>query len=835
MQHLLIGKLGHLFVIIAFVSAVVAAYAYFKAESTKNDYWKSIARPAFIIHSLSIFSVVFVLFYIIQNNFFEYHYVWSHSSRYLPVYYKVSALWEGQEGSFLLWIFWHVVLGLILLRSLGSWESTIMFVFAFVQAFLVSMVLGVVIFNLKIGSSPFLLTADVINAPIFDINPDFIPEDGSGLNPLLQNYWMVIHPPTLFLGFAATIIPFAFAIGGLWTKRTLEWIKPAMPWTLFTIAVLGLGIVMGAYWAYETLNFGGYWNWDPVENAILVPWLVLIGGMHTMLIAKKNGSAVKTSIILVIAAFILVLYSTFLTRSGILGDSSVHSFTDLGLSGQLLIYLIVFLAFSLILLFKNWKLIPTTNMEITSYSRDFWIFIGASILALSAFQVIIPTSFPVFNAILSNLGIQSNIAPPADQVMFYSRIQIWFGLGIAILSGTGQYFWWRKMEKKNLFSTFALPIVISLAISTLIMATSGIYEISYLLLLTAAIFSIVANSQTLLRLKKKKSNLSGGAVSHIAIALMLIGIVYSSGKSKVVSLNNSGMVYSNDLPDEINKENILLFIDQPIEMAGYTLSYSGRKIKLDNYKGYFSKDQFKESANINYLIAGEAIYIDSVKIIEINDTVKYNPENTYYKVGYKRPNGQEFHLFPRLQENPSMGNVVSPSIKRSFFQDMYTHVTVVANEEKEWSETEEVEAVIGETFFANDYVAAIERFDRIEQIDGIPLQEGDVAVKAHITIQGKTKDFIIEPIYLIRDNFAARIPDENEELGIRITVNTIIPEKNAFILGINTAQKDYIILKAIEKPFINLLWIGTILLTIGFLLAALRRWKELKLNPAKPI
>ena len=209
-----------------------------------------------------------------------------------------------------------------------------MFIFSVVQAFLVSMILGVVIINLKIGSSPFLLTRDVINAPVFDINPDFIPENGSGLNPLLQNYWMVIHPPTLFLGFAATIVPFSFAISGLWSKKITEWIKPAVPWALFAAATLGLGILMGAYWAYETLNFGGYWNWDPVENAIFVPWLVLIGGIHTMLIYKRNGAAVKTSFILIIATFLLVVYSTFLTRSGILGDSSVHSFTDLGLSNS---------------------------------------------------------------------------------------------------------------------------------------------------------------------------------------------------------------------------------------------------------------------------------------------------------------------------------------------------------------------------------------------------------------------------------------------------------------------------------------------------------------------
>jgi cytochrome c-type biogenesis protein CcmF len=211
MIHTLAGNLGHLLVIISFVSAIVAAFSYFKAEQLMDVDWKHTARVSFYIHIISVVGVVAVLYHIIYHNYFEYHYVWSHSSRYLPFYYKLSAFWEGQEGSFLLWIFWHVILGLVIIRTFKKWESPVMFIFSLVQAFLVSMILGVVIINLKIGSSPFLLTRDVIDAPVFDINPDFIPENGSGLNPLLQNYWMVIHPPMLFLGFAATIVPFSFA------------------------------------------------------------------------------------------------------------------------------------------------------------------------------------------------------------------------------------------------------------------------------------------------------------------------------------------------------------------------------------------------------------------------------------------------------------------------------------------------------------------------------------------------------------------------------------------------------------------------------------------------
>ena len=206
-MHYAIGNTGNLFIILSFITSVLATFAYFKSAQEnefKNGSWRRYARTLFYIHAIAVIGVIVSLFLIIYNHYYEYHYAWSHSSNHLPVYYMISCFWEGQEGSFLLWIFWHAVLGVVLLRTNDKWEAPVMTVFSFVQAFLTSMILGVVIpgIELKIGSSPFLLLRDVIDAPIFSQNMDFVPEDGTGLNPLLQNYWMVIHPPTLFLGLA---------------------------------------------------------------------------------------------------------------------------------------------------------------------------------------------------------------------------------------------------------------------------------------------------------------------------------------------------------------------------------------------------------------------------------------------------------------------------------------------------------------------------------------------------------------------------------------------------------------------------------------------------------
>ncbi|MFB0907060.1 MAG: cytochrome c biogenesis protein CcsA, partial [Spirosomataceae bacterium] len=360
------------------------------------------------------------------------------------------------------------------------------------------------------------------NIPIFQTNPDFIPKDGNGLNPLLQNYWMVIHPPTLFLGFSLTFVPFAFAMAGLWKKKYTEWVKPALPWTLLATVVLGTGIMMGAIWAYETLNFGGYWNWDPVENAVYVPWLVLVASFHTMLLAKKSSSALKYSLILVVAQFILILYSTFLTRSGILGNASVHSFTDLGLSGQLLIYLLTFVFMAIILMVVRWKHLPKDNKEITTFTPDFWMTTGVILLLLAAFQVTVTTSIPVYNKISELFGGNLNMAMPAEQIEHYTNFQMWFFIVIVALSGIAQFFWWKRIDEKTI-SKLLNPLIISLLLSSLIIVFFKVNNWKYILILTTSMFSIVANTNILTDVIKGNWKEAGGAISHIVVAMLLVG------------------------------------------------------------------------------------------------------------------------------------------------------------------------------------------------------------------------------------------------------------------------------------------------------------------------
>lgn len=842
MIHYFIGDLGHFFVITSFIAALASAFSYFKVTNAssleKQNFWRQNGAFSFYTHAIAVLGICVSLFIIIANHYFEYHYAYSYSDSKLPDHYLISTFWNGQEGSFLLWMFWQAALGIIIIHTNRFWEGPVMTVFALVQAFLASMILGVVLpgFDFRIGSSPFVLLREVMHdAPIFLSQPDFIPAEGNGLNPLLQNYWMVIHPPTLFLGFAATLVPFSFCIAGLWIKKYRDWVRPALPWALFAGAVLGLGILMGGYWAYETLNFGGYWNWDPVENAVYVPWLILVAAIHTMITYKNSETALKASMILVISVFTLILYSTFLTRSGILGDSSVHSFTDLGLSGQLLLYLLFFLVIAVVLLGWRWKEIPTTEKEVSTYSREFWIFIGVLVLCLMGFQVLIPTSIPVWNSIVNNVfGGSSNMAPPPDQIGFYTKFQLWFAIGVAILSAIGQYFWWKKMDVRQLGKELLGPFLVTLVVFVVLLqfiifqfSADALTNFSYLLILFTGIFTVAANGKILFGLLKSSPTLSGGAIAHIGVGLMLVGIMFSSGYSKIVSLNNTGLLYSSEASDEYNRDNLLLFINEPRSMAGYRIEFKGDRLEPREKPGFVDPNEVEFTDDPFRVVARKDIVYKEEKLYNAGDTFEIFPENRYYEIQLTGQSGKQHRLYPRIQDNPNMGMAASPDIKRDLGKDLYAHVVDLNDPEKaEWTEAEEVRVNANEQFFVNDYVAALEKVERVFSIGSVKLDSADVAVKAHIRVKGEYKDYIAEPIFLIRNRMVGRIPYEIGDLGVQLTLLNIHPETNQFSVGVSTRQKDYVILKAMEKPLINVLWLGTLMLMVGFSMAMARRFRE---------
>ncbi len=464
-EHLLPGKIGEMFTLISFAASIVCTLAYFFSTQSKveNDQlsWKKLGRSSFFVHAFSVFGIFVTLFYLIFNHYFEYNYVWSHSSKELPFKYLLSCFWEGQEGSFLLWTTWNCILSFFVLAKRGKWETPVMAIVGLSQIFLSSMLLGIYFFGEKIGSNPFILLRDqMVGAPIFQ-QPGYLASilDGNGLNPLLQNYWMVIHPPILFLGFASTLFPFAYVVAIMWKNDYEDFIPILLKWSLFSGMILGTGIMMGGAWAYESLNFGGYWAWDPVENASLVPWIIMVAGLHTLMIYKSTGYSLKSGILFFILSFALVLYSSFLTRTGILGETSVHAFTGEGSSlfYHLLVYLFLFLFVGLFLFFKNIRRIPDIKKEEEALSsREFWMFIGALVLMISVVQITYTTSMPVWNKMFNTkLAI-------TDPITHYNKIQIWITMLVLLGTACVYYLKFKQSTMLDVLQKLALPFILAL-------------------------------------------------------------------------------------------------------------------------------------------------------------------------------------------------------------------------------------------------------------------------------------------------------------------------------------------------------------------------------------
>ncbi|HYJ37867.1 MAG TPA: cytochrome c biogenesis protein CcsA, partial [Chitinophagaceae bacterium] len=585
------GQLGHFLILISFVASILATIAYFKSANSKREdeahSWKQFARICFGIDVFSVFAVFALIFYIVASHRFEYFYAWNHSEKSLSIKYLLSCIWEGQEGSFLLWTIWHCVLGLILIKTAKKWEAPVMAVISFAQACLATMIIGLYFFNAKVGSNPFLLLRELgmfDNAPAFKdietgaLRADYLSmiNDGSGLNQLLQNYWMVIHPPILFLGFASTIVPFAFAIAGLWKKDFGGWTKIALPWTLFSAAILGIGIMLGAIWAYESLTFGGYWAWDPVENASLVPWLILISGLHTQVIYNSTGHSLRPTYFFYIMTFALILYSTFLTRSGVLGDTSVHAFTDLGMNFQLLMYLFVFAVPALILFFVRYKQIPHIQKEESSYSREFWMFIGSLVLFLSALFIIVATSLPVLNKII---GTKWTIGEDAE--FGYNRIQIFVAILLGLLTAITQYLKYKHTSKEYILKKIGIPTILSVIVAVCISWFGNInydkYGIGFLaaihLGIFAGVYATIANASYIWAGLKGKLSVAGASVAHVGFGLFLVGILISSSKKEVLSQNTTIALPFDPKSKEDPMENQTLFQGVQTDMGKYRTTF----------------------------------------------------------------------------------------------------------------------------------------------------------------------------------------------------------------------------------------------------------------------
>ncbi|MFZ4619718.1 MAG: heme lyase CcmF/NrfE family subunit [Bacteroidota bacterium] len=759
---------------ISFAASILSSILYYIVHRNPSEQVRKMAR---LFYEAAVGGVIVasgLMLYFILNHQFQYYYVWNYSSTDLPLSLLVSTFYAGQEGSFMLWALYTGIIGVVLLRYTAKrgYEAEFMTVFAGIFSFLILMLVVKNPFKpiweqfstelLHVGEIPSSVTSFIWVDQARGLWSQ-VPTEGKGLNALLQNYWMVIHPQILFSGFTSMSIPFAYAVSAMMKKDYVSWIKVATPWTVFGAMMLGTGIILGGYWAYETLGWGGYWGWDPVENSSLVPWLVCVASIHTMLAQRKNGTYIKTNFVLSMFCFILVLYSTFLTRSGVLGETSVHSFVDPGMWVYWLLLGVIAL-FTIVgfgMLFSRWKEMPVVPVQHSLVSREFALFLGASALVFASIFIVIGTSSPIITNILK--GKISAVDPS-----FYVTTTLPLGIAIAVLAGIGQLLWWQNSNTKTLLHELKVPTALAAAftIGTYFM---GAVHISMIIFIFASAFALFTNVIVGYKIVQGNPKMAGGSLAHVGVALMFLGFVSSAKYDEVKTLNL-----------EQGKE---------VKALGYTLKYVG----------YQPMPRGRFGFNVEVEKDGQKFVVTPVMFKEGDEgSLIRNPDivNLITKDFYVSP------LSLEVPDEAGQGN----------------EVTIFKGK---------TESVAGMEVKYIDYSFTQSKENGNYLVMNIEVTRNGKKEIIHPTMTNKGGQPIFKEALLPNTNIAFLIkgmnPSENEN-DAKVTLAISGLDESA--AAVKTPKAETLVVEASVKPFINLVWIGTLALIGGFLITIVRRVKE---------
>ena len=481
--------------------------------------------------SFFVFLATFILAYQLIISNFDIDYVARYTSLETPVVYKISALWAGQSGSLLFWLFiLSIYATVVILQNQRKHHGLMPWV----------------IISLVIVQMFFLVLTNYVTNPFKATEADFIVANGNGLNPLLQNVTMAIHPPTLYLGFVGFTVPFSFGISALVNRDTSPlWIQSIRRWTLVAWLFLSMGIILGGWWAYRELGWGGYWAWDPVENASFMPWLTATAFVHSIIIQEKKDMLRVWNMVLIILTFTLCIFGTFLTRSGVM--SSVHSFTASSLGPIFLAFVFFILIASFGLMYTRMNDLRSTRRMESFTSRESGFLFNNMVFVVMCFSVFWGTLFPVISEAVR--GTKITVGPP-----FFNQINIPIGLILLGLTGVGPLLAWRRTGKKHLIRNFTFPILtgLSSAIVLLIIGYRDYVVISFSLgafvtatITTEFIRGIRARNKkfkespftALIMMVSKNRSRYGGYVVHLGIVFMFIGFTgHAFDKEKEFSL-----------------------------------------------------------------------------------------------------------------------------------------------------------------------------------------------------------------------------------------------------------------------------------------------------------
>jgi len=713
---------------------------------------RNTARLSFVGFATFVTVASMLLMHFILNHEFLYSYVARYSSRDLPLEYLISSFWAGQEGSFLLWVLLGSWLGIFLMFKARDMERQVMLIYNLNNIFLAI---------LLIKQSPFGML------PIS-------PPDGQGLNMLLQDPWMVIHPPVVFLGYAAYTIPFAYAVSALWRREYDQWIKPALPWAVFAFVSLGAGIIIGGYWSYKVLGWGGYWGWDPVENASLLPWLAGTALMHGMILQQTRKKLRKTNFVLAAFSFILVIYCTFLTRSGVLADFSVHSFMDLGITGWLVIFMLAFIVIFLWFLVTRAREIPVSKKaeSVSLFSREFGLVAAMIILCLSTLVTGLGTSAPLITKLLEKASKVST--------EFYVYMNLPLALLILLLLSFVPLMAWGKNSFSKLTPKLTWALIGSI-VSLVVTLLHGYPDMGVRLLsigvLLLSLFAGAAAGMNLflaVKLIRKKITISGAAIAHLGVGLMFLGIVSSS------AYDRSGKV--------------LLAQDAVKSAMGYDIKFNGPRLSRE----------------------GQGLRV-------------------HLPLDVKKGNSQ-FIARPDIYSERSRDGQVKrfshPHIRRGLVSDLYISPVDFDPGKEENGSGNQLHLKKGQKIRFHDYDLTFTGFD-VSGMMGKKDAHG-MSVGANIVVSYKDAEpVILKPVITMgqRHSPSSRVKLPGPE-GAYLTLVRI--DAGAKMIGLlyqgpaSSAEKSppAIIAEVSIKPGMTLLWLGTLLILLGGSIGIARRWPK---------
>jgi len=754
-----------------------------------------IARASYWLASLSIVSAAAILGTLLVTHRFDCQYVYEHSARAMAPLYWFPSFWSGQEGSFLLWAFWAGIVGAVLSVTSGTFERRVMPVYSGILLFLVS---------LLIIRSPFV-PLDTHGLPV--------PAEGLGLNPNLENPWMVIHPPTLFLGFASLGVPFAYALAGLFWRKSTGWLKQTLPWSLFGFSFLGLAMMMGGYWAYEMLGWGGFWGWDPVENGPLIPWLFLVSFLHIAQIDRAKGRASRPAALFALMPFLSALYETFLTRTGILSAFSVHSFSTLGgVANEVILYGMLgamALSLALLLRYKGQKQESTVSDMEELRSREFGYFVAVILLTICAAISAVGMSAPLLTGYAQTLHWTDHVAAAPED--FYNKATFPLAILLTIGMGLGPHLAWRgkgQPNVTNLVRSYAVAVgaafifVIALHfVGTMIRPGLLVCELA---LFTTSVFAIASNAPILFQRLFKSSvpvptrpYTLGGTVSHIGAAMILVGITC------LVCFTHK-------------TENILLPMGslQSVLNNDYKITYTGQT-------GDYKTDR--------------------------NNALKFDVTATHGSEHFTA-------LLPfalRALDNGQKKLFGHPAIVHHAGEDLYFALRDGPDEQFN-SPLFEAQIPLGQTRSVNGYTLTFVEFDRDPKAAAYVQATGQMPpvfpVTAVIKVVHDGQTSIVRPQYITHsDN-----PDIPETPEVKLPNGWLIAleqmnagsqdpnnpnagaatESGTFGIRQDTGPPvEAFTIDVTTRPMISLVWLGTLILVIGGLLGMIRRAREARLDP----